>query len=423
MHFTYTAKNIPKKIPSQVIAEHLLHVRELQLSKHGDYDDMLEVLRVPFDESIEREVREMTKKVYTSSLKYIFVIGIGGSSLGSRAICEALSPHNDYLPIYYLESINSKTLNEIKRIIDGIKSSDEFVVNIISKAGGTTETIANYALFEDMVSHIDGYKDRIVVTTTKESELAKVALKEKYNLLYLSKNISGRFSVFTAVGLFPLCLAGYPIGSLLDGAKSIAERIEAPHDETRRFAEDIMASINDGIHIIDFFFFNPELESLGKWGRQLYAESLGKEMSLSNREVHTGITPTVTIGTEDLHSMLQLYYAGPKDRLTLLIPPMPTENYVIHSNCFTSLIDGLSEKTVYDVNSSIYAGVNAAFDENKLMHTEMHFSGISSEMLGAFMQWNMQVVSSLAKALNIDAFNQPNIEDYKKITRRLLSNK
>lgn len=423
MHFSYTAKNIPKKIPPTSIAENLLHIRDLQKNKHGEYDDMLEVMRVPFDDNIERDVREMAKKMYTTSLKYIFVVGIGGSSLGSRAIVEALSPHNEYLPIYYLESISSKNIQEIGKIVEKIKSSDEFIVNIISKAGGTTETIANFAILESMLKNISGYKERIVVTTTKDSELAKVAAKEKYQLLYLSKNISGRFSVFTTVGLFPLCLAGFPISNLLDGAKHVAERIENPHDESRRFSEDVMACINNGIHIIDFFFFNPELESLGKWGRQLYGESLGKKMSLSNREVHTGITPTVSIGTEDLHSMLQLYYAGPKDRLTLLIPPMPTENYVIQTNSFTSLIDGLSEKTIYDVNSSIYAGVASAFDENNLMHIEMHYGALNAEMIGAFMQWQMQVVSSLAKALNIDAFNQPNIEDYKKVTRRLLSNK
>ncbi len=421
MHFSYSAKNIPKSIPSTIVAELLLRVKELQENKHNVYEDMLEVLRVPFDNKIEENVRAMSKKIYTTSLKYIFVVGIGGSSLGSRAIVEALSVEGDYLPIIYLESINTRTLKEVSKIVKKISSSDEFVINLISKAGATTETIANFSILAGMLSHIKGWQSRIVVTTTEESDLAKLAKKEDYEMLYIPKVISGRFSVFTAVGLFPLCIAGYPIKSLLEGAKATAHQIGTPHDSSRRLAEDVLAAINGGAHMIDFFFFNPELESLGKWARQLYAESLGKAISLSGKEVHTGITPTVTIGTEDLHSMLQLYFGGPRDRITLLIPPLVGALHVVPPHPFTDLIKGLDGKNSFEINIAIYEGVSTAFKENKLMHAEAQFSALNAEMLGSFMQWQMQTVASIASALNICTFDQPNIEDYKKITRELLA--
>lgn len=418
---TYISKNIPKSIPKSSILELLLGVKDLQTNKHGKYDEMIEVLRVPFDENIERDVHEMSKIMFTTSLRYIFVVGIGGSSLGSRAISEALSPTGDYIPIIYLESINSRNLNQVSKIIENISSSDEFVINLISKAGSTTETIANFSILSDLISHLRGWENRIVVTTTKESDLAKLAVKEGYKMLYIPKTISGRFSVFTHVGLFPLSLAGYHIKSILEGARSIGLEIGTASDPSRRFAEDVISSMGGGAHIIDFFFFNPELESLGKWARQLYAESLGKSQNILGKEVHTGITPTVTIGTEDLHSMLQLYFAGPRDRITLLIPPLPSKQYVIPPHPFTELIKGLEEANSNSVNNAIYDGVSSAFKENKLMHVEAHFSALNSEMIGMFMQWQMQVVASIASALNIFAFDQPNIEDYKKVTREILS--
>lgn len=423
MYFSYSAKNIPKSIPITRVEELLSRVRSLQLEKHGNYDDMLEVLRVPFDGAVHDTVRAMSKKLYRTSLKCVFVVGIGGSSLGSRAIVEALSVEGEYLPIYYLESINNRSLKQISAVIEKLGSADEFVINIISKAGGTTETIANFSMLCDMVDHFKDWKTRIVVTTTKESTLAVFAAKEGYELLFMPKTISGRFSVFTAVGLFPLDIAGYPVDSLLKGAREAGEQIGTPHDSSRRMAEDVLASMSNNVHMLDFFFFNPELESLGKWARQLYAESLGKATAISGKEVHTGITPTVTIGTEDLHSMVQLYFAGPRDRMTLLIPPFVGKTYVIPPHPFTELVEGLANKKVHEINSAIYAGVHAAFRDNKLMYAESQFSALNAETLGLFMQWQMQVVASVAFALNIFAFDQPNVEDYKKVTRSLLAHK
>lgn len=421
MHYTYTAKNIPKSIPSTTISELLLHVKDLQENKHDKYEDMLEVLRVPFDKTIEENVREMSKKVYRTSLKSIFVVGIGGSSLGSKAIKEALAGHGEYIPIYFLESLNNKTLDEISEIVKKISSSDEFVINLISKAGATTETIANFSILSGMLSHLRDWQSRIVVTTTNESELASLSKAEGYEMLYIPNVISGRFSVFTAVGLFPLCIAGYPIKSLIKGACDAASTLGAPNDSSRRLAEDVVSSISGGAHMLDFFFFNPELESLGKWARQLYAESLGKKLNLSGKEVHAGITPTVTIGTDDLHSMLQLYFGGPRDRMTILIPPLVGKVHVVPPHPFTGLVDGLAEKNIFEINTAIYDGVVEAFKANKLMFAEAHFGALSAEMLGSFMQWHMQSVSGIASALNICTFDQPNIEDYKKVTREILA--
>jgi glucose-6-phosphate isomerase len=347
-------------------------------------------------------------------------VGIGGSSLGARAIIDALAGTGKFTEVIFLESLHAHHLSELRVRCAQLHSADEFVINVISKAGATTETIANFSILTSFLQHISGWQRRVVVTTTPGSELSKLALKEKYEILYMPQVISGRYSIFTAVGLFPLLLAGYPVSEILESARAVQQLLTTPHDPTRRLVEDILGSMQNGGHIIDFFFFNGELEALGKWGRQLYAESLGKTYDREGREVHTGITPTVSIGSEDLHSMVQLYYGGPRDRITLLIPPLSGDKHVVPPHPFTALVPGIEGRTTDDINTAIYTGVAAAFRSNKVPFSEAVFPGRNAYMVGAFMQWQMQTVAIVAEALNICAFDQPNVEDYKKVTHSLL---
>lgn len=420
MKFAYTAQHIPKgAVPSRAF-ELIERVHGFASMRGGEYKEQIEVLRVPFDGTMLSESRRMAEKMNTSSLKVIFVVGIGGSSLGTRAIIEALKPTNEFTEVIFLESLSSHKLHDVRVRAAALKSSDEFVINIISKAGATTETIANFSILTGFLEHIRGWQKRVIVTTTPGSELSKLALKESYEVLYMPQVISGRYSVFTAVGLFPLTLAGYPVQDILEGAQSAHKSLLTPHDPTRRLVEDITGSMQHGGHIIDFFFFNGELEALGKWGRQLYAESLGKTYDRDGKEVHTGITPTVSIGSEDLHSMVQLYYGGPRDRITLLVPPLAGERHIVPAHPFTDLVPGIKGKSTDDINMAIYTGVAAAFRSNKVPSCEATFPGLNAHMIGAFMQWQMQVVATLAESLNICAFDQPNVEDYKKVTHSLL---
>lgn len=423
MKFSYTAQFIEKGIIPARTHELLERVHGFAAIRGGEYKEQIEVLRVPFDGTMLSEAKAMAERMNTSSLRVIFVVGIGGSSLGTRAIIEALSPAGEFTEVIFLESLHVHRLHEMRKKVATLRSSDEFVINVISKAGATTETIANFTILAGHLEHIANWRSRVVVTTTPGSELLKLANKEGYAVLTMPPVISGRYSVFTAVGLFPLYLAGYPVQDILEGAKSTHQSLLTPHDPTRRLIEDILGSLAHGGHIIDFFFFNGELEALGKWGRQLYAESLGKTYDRDGREVHSGITPTVSIGSEDLHSMVQLYYGGPRDRMTLLIPPFARERYIVPPHPFTALVPGIEGKSTDEINSAIYTGVAAAFRSNKIPFAEAVFPGLNAHMIGAYMQWQMQTVAAVAESLNICAFDQPNVEDYKKVTHSLLLQK
>jgi glucose-6-phosphate isomerase len=420
MKFSYTAQHVPKgTVPARAL-DLLERVHGFAEANSSEYKEQIEVLRVPFDGTMLSESTRMAQKMNTSALRVIFVVGIGGSSLGTRAIIDALSPSGEFTEVVFLESLSSHKLSALQIRCAQLRTADEFIINIISKAGATTETIANFSLLTSFLAHVNKWEERVVVTTTPGSELSKLALKEKYELLYMPQVISGRYSIFTAVGLFPLQLAGYPVQHILEGAQSTHKLLLTPHDPTRRLVEDVIGSMQHGGHIIDFFFFNGELEALGKWGRQLYAESLGKTFDREGREVHTGITPTVSIGSEDLHSMVQLYYGGPRDRITLLVPPLSGDRHTVPKHPFTALVPGIDGRTTDEINTAIYTGVAAAFRSNKIPFGEAVFPGLNAHMIGAFMQWQMQTVATLAESLNICAFDQPNVEDYKKVTHSLL---
>ncbi len=417
----YSSRHVKKRVLPLVTTSRMQRIHALQKSSIHEYQEYLDVLKAPFDPQFIVHSELMVKKLYSNNLKCIFVVGIGGSSLGTKAIVSALPRRSGQPEIIFLESLESAVFERCEYTISQLNNNDEFVVCLISKAGGTTESIANFSVLLRLLEHIPGYAERVVAITIPKSPLADVAKQQGYQCLYIPERVSGRFSVFTHVGIFPLLLAGYPVVSVLEGARHAAASLGTPYDPTRRLTEDILSSVHEGLIGIDFFFFNSELEDLGKWSRQLYAESLGKEHDNDGREVHAGVFPTVTIGSVDLHSMVQLYFGGPKRHTTIFIPPLTGKSFVIPAHPATTIVPGVAGRTHHEINRAIYEGVKEAYAQHALPYVEMEFAALNAEMLGFYLQLHMQTVALLASAFHIEGFTQPNVEDYKIITKRILS--
>ena len=307
-----------------------------------------------------------------------------------------------------------------------MRVKEEILISLSSKSGGTTETIANFELLRAFLNkHIDGIDQRIVVTTDAESPLHKVATKMGYGILLMPQMVGGRFSVFSHAGIFPLLLAGIDVISLLDGARGVldAERESSNSNQTAKFAaESIFREMTVGhCNILNIFHFHPELESLGKWERQLIAESLGKKNDISGREIRSGITPIVSIGSTDLHSMAQLYFGGPKDKMTIIVRANRTTTERIPSDgVLHDVAPALSMRSPVELNDAIYQGVVRAYHKNKLPVVLVTLPSVSAVAIGAYMEWRMLVVIYLATLLHVDPYNQPNVEDYKEETRVIL---
>lgn len=408
--------------------------RLVEVAKDENYTFPESSTNLPFDLEARKKIQEMAEQKKTGNLKYVIVAGIGGSNLGALAVYEALYGKTDallknrYPKIIFADTVSPALLRDIKKILETeINSPDEILVNVISKSGTTMETIANFAMiYETLKERFGSVEERIVVTTGKGSKLWDVARDKNFSLLEIPKNIGGRYSVFSAAGLFPLVVAGVEIEELLDGARAMRETCllnDMEKNPALVSAALLYIYFKKGIEINDNFFFNPELEFLGKWYRQLMGESVGKEFNEKGEKANVGITPIVSVGSADLHSVVQLYLGGPKDKFTSFVyaPEEKDHAAVPEKTEFSGLAEGIAGKTFNEIMSAIFGGVKEAYLKKRIPFMEVKIFEISPFSLGQYMQFKMIEMMYLAKLLGVNAFDQPNVEDYKTETKKLLS--
>lgn len=324
------------------------------------------------------------------SAKFIFVVGIGGSDLASKAVWNAITLHKPEVgkKLFFLESPDAREYKEVEYFVNEKKVNLEDVALVaISKSGATVETLEAYHKIFEMLSEKFGkpITERVLVISSPETPLWKMAKEKQVECLEWEKDIGGRWSAFTVAHTTVLSIAGLDAEAFVEGGK------EELNGKANALASNIFENYKNGFNILDFFFFNSELEDLGKWCRQLLAESLGKH----NQEGEgVGLTPMVSIGPTDLHSMLQLSLGGPKIRFTLFVRSLQE-------------IDG-------GVNEEAYQDVLKGYEEAKLPFEKYEMPKINEYELGKFMAFLMAVTLKLAEMLGVDPYGQPEVEEYKK---------
>jgi glucose-6-phosphate isomerase len=419
MIFEYSSQQLPIGPASEKLGPKLREYKDLAVAGVG-YLTPESFVKLTSDTDGLEKILIAANSLRTETLRTIFVVGIGGSSLGVRAVVDAL-PHLSGPKIIILDTIDHEKHNYVRALAATFESAGDFAVVLISKSGETTESIANFVSLKDILQSFENWESRVVVVTNDESRLMLLANESGYQSLAIPPQVGGRYSVFSAVGVLPLLLAGYPVEDMFEGAQEALALIGTPDDPTLRFCEDVDRGQNAGMRTLDFFFFDPRFESLGKWTRQLWGESLGKSTDREGRPVHKGILPTVSIGTEDLHSMLQFYFGGPRDRMTVFVPPSISLGAKVSEHPFNALIPGLEGRDMKEVLDAIYVGVRSAYREHGLAAMEVKPSDFGAKFIGAFMQWQMCAVAALGDSWDVNAFDQPNVEDYKKVTREILA--
>jgi len=269
---------------------------------------------------------------------------------------------------------------------DEILNPNEFVLIVISKSGKTAETLESFHKTFDILKDKFGdfTAERTLVISTKDSELWNLAEDKNIERLEWEGNVGGRFSAFTVAHTTVLDIAGLDEKSFVAGGKEMENKCseESQVNPAKHLAKNIFDNYKNGVNILDFFIFNSELETLGKWCRQLVAESISL------------ITPTVSIGPVDLHSMLELYLGGPKDRFTIFIKSL--------------------EEIEGSINNSAYEDVTKAYEKAGLPFMKYEMDKINENELGKFMAFMIAMTLELAKLLQINPFDQPAVEEYKK---------
>lgn len=366
------------------------------------------------DPALHSILDEVTKQY--KSLKHLVVVGIGGSSLGVEAVHTALGQKQVRLSV--IDTIAPYELDILLHKIKSYKKTSDIAVCIISKSGGTAETMVNASIFLDALQKQFGSKaySQIICIGDEGSDFMKSMQRKKARCIHMPKAVGGRFSVATEVGLIPLALLGHNVDAFMAGI------LDANEDEFETQAAEgavtVASYIEKNYKHYNFFAFDKRLYQVGAWYRQLFAESLGKEKTKNKKPLTVGMLPTITTPVE-LHSVGQLYFSGFNGVYTELVTFEDDEHE--HKISKTGLGKRYGGYTNQDVATAMYAGVVGAYQEKQLPYRSVIFDELSLEYsLGLFMSLRMREVMYIANLLNVDAFNQPNVELYKKKTNKVL---
>jgi glucose-6-phosphate isomerase len=363
--------------------------------------------------------------------RFIIDIGIGGSNLGTKAVYDALYGHfdaiepNRFPKMIFLDTNDETYIAKLVSFLSTITDPNDIVINAISKSGGTTETIANLEIvYQALMTKFPNIHDRVVITTDEGSKLEARAQELEIRTLSLPKLVGGRYSVLSAVGLFPLALCGLDINALRTGAEEMRRLCvssNTANNPALLSATILYLHSQAGKTIHDTFTFLPQLESLGKWYRQLMGESIGKEHDITGAIVNAGMTPTVSVGSTDLHSVGQLYLGGPKDKVTTFIQSGIQELEArVPAQMQFPLVSSIEGKRASELMNAIREGVQIAYTKQQLPYMSLVFDGVDEKEIGAFFQFKMIEMMYLGKLFNVNTFDQPHVELYKTETKRIL---
>jgi glucose-6-phosphate isomerase len=355
------------------------------------------------------------------------VLGIGGSSLGARAVLEASrgTMFLDGLRTHFSENVDPVSF---LHLLDQLDLSTTRLV-LISKSGNTIETMAKFWILYDRLIEQVGEEQAahhvVAITDPARGALRPMVEQRGWTSFEVPPNVGGRFSVLTAVGLVPLALAGYPIDRLLAGARAARDRAlsdEVGQNACLQAAAHQILLARRGVNQCVMMAYSDQLLCMVDWFRQLWAESLGKAVDRAGQQVNTGITPISALGVIDQHSQVQLYMEGPADKhVTFLeVTRFGRDVSVPLREGFAPGLEHLQGKTLGELLEAELVGTRRALEQAGRLTSRWVMSGLEPEAMGAFlMSW--QIITAIAgELLNINAFDQPGVELGKKIAHGLL---
>jgi glucose-6-phosphate isomerase len=430
--FSFEDAMIPQQSIFETAEKLRPEIRNMANAISEGYETDMASLYLPHDRLMLDKIRQVVGENLKLKPVYLIVAGIGGSNLGTIAVQEAVlgKLYNELTTstkVLYADTVDSDSICNIIKLVEPVfEKGGNIILNVASKSGATTETIANAEVFIDLLRrHRKDYKNCISVASDENSELWNVAVSEGFNVLEIPKKVGGRYSVFSPVSLFPLGLLRINIERLLDGARSMKKVCIDTNTENNPAATSAIIQYlhyRSGKNISALFLFANDLESLGKWCRQLMAESLGKEFNNEGKIVNMGITPVVSIGSTDLHSMAQLYLGGPYDKFTTFISveKINSQINVPRLKGYSKLVHGIQGKSLEGIMSAIVEGTKAAFRKGRRPFLEVKLPSKSEYFIGQFLQFKMMETIYLGYLLNVNPFDQPNVESYKEETRKIL---
>ena len=350
------------------------------------------------------------------NLDSVVIIGIGGSNLILSSIYYFLKPHLKK-EVFFVDDCDNLTIKEsLVFIEDKYLNNQKTGIILISKSGKTLETLISFQIIKNKIKELDkDWKSKILVVTEENSPLAEISKIEGYDLINLSKEISGRFAIFSQANIFILKIIDVDTDKLIKGALEILQGGFLKDIDSNRIlliSSAIYSHFLKNNFIYNIFISSPFIKYFGYWYRQLIAESLGKDKK--------GLVPLVSFFNKDLHSMYQLFASGPGYILTNFIFLKDSVfNQTINNIDFES-IKTLEGKKLQEINTIIYASVRESYLKLNLPFYEIVLEKLNEEEIGKIIQFKMIEVIFLARLLKINPFSQEAVEYYKSEIRKNL---
>ncbi|MBP5574365.1 MAG: glucose-6-phosphate isomerase [Bacilli bacterium] len=399
-------------------------INEMIMNKSGAGNDFLGWVDWPVNYDKEELARIKKDAQYVrDNFDILVVCGIGGSYLGARSALEALNglKSDDKLEIIFMGQTFSP--NYVAQVMNYLKGKN-FAINVISKSGTTTETSISFRLLKELLeSQVGKEKARkaIYATTDKEKGALKTLCNnEGYATYVLPGDIGGRYSVFTAVGTFPLACAGIDVEKLIEGARAARVEIEsAPLKDNKCYQYAVM---RDYMYRHDkpvemYVTYEPQMSQISEWLKQLFGESEGKE--------HKGLYPGSATFSTDLHSLGQYVQDGTPLLFETIINILePKQDIVIpHDDDDLDGLNYLEGKNLAFVNQKAFEGTLKAHEDGGVPCNVITLKKLDEYNLGYLFYFFMRACAMSAYMLDINPFNQPGVEVYKKNMFHLLGKK
>ena len=366
-------------------------------------------LNILSDENLLEETKKISHQ-FREKKEKIIIFGTGGSNLGARALNNIILNNNISLEFYdNIDPINFE--NNFQNI-----NFDTTGFLVISKSGTTPETLSQFSCIYQKSIELSKVKEfcsnTLIITEFKESPLYRIAKDNNCLLLEHHKDIGGRYSIFSNVGIVPAIISGLNINELFNGASEVIYNINKykPYDlgryltqkENLKFTNNVLMTYSDSL-----YFF-------GKWYLQLWAESIGKK--------NKGITAIHSVGTTDQHSQLQLYLDGPKDKyFTFITTDHSNKGMKINNEIFKNTsINYFQDKTMGDLMQAEQLATIETFKLNNFSFREISIPKIDEKNLGKLISFSIIETIASCIYLDVDPFDQPAVEQGKKLTKTYL---
>ncbi len=388
--------------------------------------------QLPLDRKMLAKVQRFARG-WRGRYRTVLLLGIGGSALGPLALERALhgTPplrRRDRPELIVLDNVDPAPVAAALAFLQ----PRETLVLVITKSGSTAETMAQFLVVREWLSRALGKRSRermVAITDPQRGDLLRVAKQEGYECFEIPPNVGGRYSVLCPVGLVPAALVGVNVTRLLQGAAAITPACQAsdPVQNPALLAalHQHLLATRHGKTVQVIFAYGSALWAMTFWHRQLWAESLGKRVDRSGKEIFAGQTPVVALGVTDQHSQLQLYVEGPRDKTITFWEVEGPGPRVPIPKAFSSFdsLGYLGGHTMGELFRAEKAATESALTAAGRPNATITLPAVDAYSLGQLIQFLQFQTAYLGELWGVDAFDQPGVELGKRITYGLMGRK